>query len=77
MSKLIAVSDEVYLKLSKYKVGGKSFTEVIKGFIEREEKSSDIMRFAGILKHQSKELDEFKKQIQADRKAAKSRRFDL
>jgi predicted CopG family antitoxin len=75
MSKLIAVSDEVYATLSKYKTSGKSFTDVIKQFITKKEEQSDISRFAGIMKDEAQELERFKRQIQADRRATKPRRF--
>lgn len=55
MSKLISVSDEVYEDLSRRKTPGKSFSMVIKGFIEGK-KPVDIMQFAGILS--KKEADE-------------------
>jgi predicted CopG family antitoxin len=72
MSKLISVSDEIYANLSKYKMNGRSFTEVIRLFMESKNQG-DIMEFAGILKD-DKDLDDFKATIQRDRRAAKSRK---
>ncbi len=73
MSKLISVSDEVYMTLSKYKGTNKSFSVVIKEFIENKGRDKgDIMRFAGILKH-DKDLEQFKSRIQKDRRATTAR----
>ena len=74
MARQISVSDEVYKKLSKIK-GKRSFTEVIKDAIGMEEKS-DIMKFFGILKSDSKKLDKLQKLINEEREKNYGRKFD-
>ncbi len=62
MARQISVSNEVYELLLERK-GKKSFSEVIKESLCANTKKTDIMKYAGILKDQKKELDQLKKQI--------------
>lgn len=79
MARQISVSDEVYEKLSRLK-GTRSFSEVIKeaviGRTDNEKTAKDIMKFAGILKKNAKELDEFNRQILKERRANTGRNLD-
>jgi predicted CopG family antitoxin len=75
MARQISVSNEVYSMLSKMK-GTRSFSETIKDCVGRKTKAKDIMKFAGILKNKSKELDELNKKIAADRRKNYGRKFD-
>ena len=65
MSKLIAVSDEVYEMLLRIKKG-RSFTEVIKSTLE--ENKADISESFGIWKMNDAEAEDFKKRIKENRK---------
>ncbi len=66
MARQISVSNEVYELLSRRK-GKKSFSQVIKENLCSEEKRSDIMSFAGILKDEKEKLELLKSRIAAER----------
>ncbi len=68
MARQISVSNEVYELLSRRK-GKKSFSQVIKENLCSEEKRSDIMSFAGILKDEKEKLELLKSRIAAEREA--------
>ena len=75
MARQISVSNEVYELLLKRK-GQKSFSQVIKESLCTNSKKTDIMKYAGILKDQKKELDQLKKQIEEEREANYGRTFE-
>jgi predicted CopG family antitoxin len=64
MSKLIAVSEEAYSRLAKFKDDGKSFTEVI---MELTEKKGDIADLFGALKMGEAEAKKLKVSIKKER----------
>ena len=71
VSKLIAVTDDVYNQLSKMK-GGRSFSEVLKALMAEEKKRKSIEPLFGVLKGEN--VDEWKAQIEKDRKSWYKRR---
>lgn len=75
MARQISVSDEVYEELSKLK-GGKSFSELMKGFMEVKKSNEKLMKFAGILKEDKKNLEQLKKTIAKEREANYGRKFN-
>ena len=66
MARQISVSDEIYKELSKFK-GNKSFSEFIKERIGVNKDNKKILKFAGILKKDGKNLKELKKIIAKER----------
>jgi predicted CopG family antitoxin len=74
MSREISVSDEVYELLTKVKGSG-SFSNAIKLALITKRRE-DIMKFSGILKTKSKELNQLKKQISKEREKNYGREFD-
>jgi predicted CopG family antitoxin len=74
MARQISVSNEVYELLSKHK-GKKSFSQVIKESLCANEKKTDIMKFAGIMKNEKEELEQLKAQIATEREANYGRSF--
>jgi predicted CopG family antitoxin len=74
MARQISVSNEVYELLLERK-GNKSFSQVIKENLLPKEKRVDILSLAGILKDDKEELDQLKKQIEAEREANYGRKF--
>jgi len=64
MSKLIAVSEEAYFRLAKFKDGNKSFTKVI---MELTENKGDIADLFGTLKMSKIEIKKLKRQIKTER----------
>ena len=75
MARQISVSDEVYEELSILK-GARSFSELIKEVMGFKKKNNDLMKFAGILKKDSKKLEELKKAIYKEREANYGRQFN-
>ena len=75
MARQISVSNEVYELLLERK-GKKSFSQVIKESLCANEKKTNIMRFAGILKDQKEDFERLKKQIEAEREANYGRTFE-
>ncbi len=75
MARQISVSNEVYELLLERK-GKKSFSEVIKESLSPKEKRGDIMKLAGILKEDKEDLEQLKKQIEAEREANYGRKFE-
>ena len=65
MSRLIAVSDDVYEMLLRIKKG-RSFTEVIKATLEKNK--AEISESFGVWKMSDKEADELKNKIKKNRK---------
>ncbi len=74
MARQISVSDEVYKMLLKVKGSG-SFSEAIKLAFAKKRKN-DLMKFFGILKSDSKKLDQLQKQINEEREKNYGRKFD-
>jgi predicted CopG family antitoxin len=68
LARQISVSNEVY-ELLLEKKGKKSFSEVIKESLCRQEEKTDIMSFAGALKSEKKTLEELKAKIAQEREA--------
>ncbi len=68
MTKQISVSNEVYQLLLERK-GKRSFSEVIKESLCRQEEKADIMNFAGALKTEKEPLDGLKTKIAKEREA--------
>jgi predicted CopG family antitoxin len=68
MARQISVSNEVYELLLQRK-GKKSFSQVIKENLCREEEKVDIMSFAGVMKHEKQALEELKSKISTEREA--------
>ncbi len=68
MTKMVSLSEEAYSLLSKIKGKDMSFSQAILKLIDQTNQKRDFLRFAGHLKNQSEELEEFKKQIKMDRK---------
>jgi predicted CopG family antitoxin len=64
MSKLIAVSEEAYSRLARFKDNGKSFTEVI---MKLTEKKGDITYLFGALKMGKAEVKKLKASIKIER----------
>ena len=64
MSKLIAVSEEAYSRLARFKDNGKSFTEVIMALTE---KKGDISDLFGSLKMGKAEIKKLKEDIKKER----------
>lgn len=75
MARQISVADDVYEELSKLK-GDKSFSEFIRERVGINKNNKKILKFAGILKKDSKKLDELKKIIAKDRDANYGREFN-
>ena len=75
VARQITVSNEVYEMLLKRK-GNKSFSQVIKESLCANSKKTEIMKYAGILKDQKKELDQLKKQIEEERETNYGRTFE-
>jgi predicted CopG family antitoxin len=75
MARQISISNEVYELLSKRK-GTKSFSQVIKESLCANEKKTDIMKFAGIMKDEKEKLEQLKLQIEAEREANYGRSFE-
>jgi predicted CopG family antitoxin len=75
VARQISVSNEVYELLLERK-GKKSFSQVIKESLCPKEKRVDIMSLAGILKDDKEELEQLKKQIEAEREANYGRKFE-
>jgi predicted CopG family antitoxin len=67
MTKMVSLSEEAYETLSKMKDSGTSFSKLILKLVAESKQKRDFLRFAGSLKSESAELDQFKKQIQKDR----------
>ena len=67
MTKMVSLSEEAYETLSKMKDNGTSFSQLILKLVGESKQKRDFLRFAGSLKSESEELDQFKKQIQKDR----------
>ncbi len=76
MSKLIAVSEEVYDELSEIK-DGKSFTETIKGLLEEKIKKrgtlKEVAKLAGIMDR--KDVEKLRKSSKEFRRNFKAREF--
>ncbi len=70
MAKLIAIREEVYMKLRKLK-GKQSFSAAIDSLIES--KSGDISRYFGVWRNK-KDLDKVEAEISASRKSFGVRR---
>ena len=66
MAKLIAVNEEVYIKLKRLK-GSRSFSTLLDGLIEK--KSGDIKRYFGVWRDRD-DLDKLEAEITANRKTA-------
>ncbi len=64
MSKLIAISEEAYSRLAKFKDGNKSFTKVI---MELTENKGDLTNLFGTLKMSKADIKKLKNQIKIDR----------
>lgn len=74
MSKLIAVTDEIYSQLSKMK-GKRSFSEELRELIEKEQRRKDISALFGSLK--GVDTKQWEKEIEEGRKKwYKKRRID-
>ena len=76
MAKQIAVSDEVYNMLLSMKDETKSFSDVIKSMAAKKKSGKGIMKYAGILKSDSKELDKVEKMVMEDRRRNYGRVFE-
>jgi predicted CopG family antitoxin len=74
LARQISVSNEVYELLLERK-GKKSFSQVIKECIGPKKKV-DILSLAGILKDDKENLEQLKKQIEAEREANYGRTFE-
>ncbi len=73
LARQISVSDEVYALLLKRK-GKKSFSQVIKENLYRQEEKMSILSFAGAMKNERQKLDLLKSKIAAEREANYGRR---
>lgn len=74
MARQISVSNEVYALLLEKK-GKRSFSEVIKESICRQEEKADVMSFAGALKNEKQTLEILKAKIAEEREANYGRRL--
>ena len=70
MAKLIAIREEVYVKLRKLK-GNQSFSAAIDSLMES--KSGNISRYFGALRNRT-DLDQIEEEITKNRKIAGARR---
>ena len=68
VARQISVSNEVYELLLERK-GNKSFSQVIKENLCRNEEKKDILSFAGALKGEKKALEKLKSKIAEEREA--------
>ncbi len=75
MARQISVSNEVYAELSRLK-GSKSYSELIKEVIGIKKSNEKFMKFAGVLKKDSKRLEQLKKLIDKEREANYGREFN-
>jgi predicted CopG family antitoxin len=75
MARQISVSNEVYEELSKLK-GKKSFSELIKEVMGIKKGNEKLMKFAGILKKDRKNLEQLKRIIAKEREANYGREFN-
>ena len=66
MAKLIAVSDDLYMRLSMRKRKGESFTRVIGAMLDSE--AGDISDLKGMLDMNEAEVDAWQAKILNDRK---------
>ena len=78
MVRVISISDEVYLELSKMK-NGKSFTELLKDMINQCENKGDGKRILEFLKSHEpiseEEAERINKEIDEGRKRTMPRKF--
>ena len=70
MAKLIAVNEEVYLKLKRLK-GSNSFSALLDSLVER--KSGDVRKYFGVWRNRT-DLDKLEAEITANRKVVGSKR---
>ena len=75
MARQISVADDVYEELSRLK-GSRSFSEFIREKVGINKANRKMLKFAGILKKDSRKLDELKKIIARDRMANRGREFN-
>jgi predicted CopG family antitoxin len=74
VARQISVSDDVYEEMSKLK-GDRSFSEFIREKVGISKNNKKILRFAGILKKDSKKLNELKKVVAKEREENYGREF--
>jgi len=75
VARQISVSNEVYELLIERK-GKKSFSEVIKENLCRQEEKPNIMIFAGALKKEKKTLEQLKAKISQERDSNYGRQLE-
>jgi predicted CopG family antitoxin len=67
MTRQVALSEEAYKTLSRMKGRKMSFSGVILKLVDASRQKRNFLRFAGTLKAQSEDLEQFKRQIESDR----------
>ncbi len=67
MTKLVSLSNEAYSTLYKMKAKDMSFSQIILKLVTISRPKRNFLKFAGMLKSQSKDLEQFKKQLNTDR----------
>ena len=67
MTRQVSLSEEAYKTLSKMKGRDMSFSKVILKLVGVASQKRNFLKYAGKLKAQSEDLEQFKKQIEADR----------
>jgi predicted CopG family antitoxin len=68
MTRQVSLSEEAYKTLSKIKGKEMSFSDIVLKLVSATSPKRNFLKFAGIMKSQSVELEQFKKQIEKDRK---------
>lgn len=74
MTKVISLSDRAYAELKKRKGDGESFSDVVLRVLEGRQRGS-LLSFAGAWA--GPEFEAIEKELRRQRKAAKSREFEL
>ena len=67
MTKPVTLSDAAYDALLKVKGKNMSFSDAVLKLIEASKRKSNFSKFAGVLKSDASNLEEFKKQVEEDR----------
>ena len=75
MARQISISDDLYEELKKSK-GNRSFSEFIREKVGISKDNKKILKFAGILKKDSKKLNELKRMIAKEREENYGREFN-
>ena len=67
MTKPVTLSNAAYKALARVKGKDMSFSDAVLKLVEGAEPKRDFRRFAGVLKSQMAELEDFKREIEKDR----------